>query len=132
MSCVMPTHNPRQFVPRAIAYFLRQDHPNEELVIVADGTDSVEDLVPSLPSIRYHRVAERVVLGAARNLACELASGSLIAHWDDDWHAPDRLRRLRLSSSSPFQACAKGLGGRAAQPVAAIQGNGDGRWPGAS
>ncbi|WP_405868143.1 glycosyltransferase [Streptomyces sp. NBC_01515] len=88
----MPTHNRRRFVPQAIAYFLRQDHPNKELVIVDDGTDSVEDLVPSLPSIRYHRVPERMVLGAARNLACELASGSLIAHWDDDdWHAPDRL-----------------------------------------
>jgi glycosyltransferase involved in cell wall biosynthesis len=107
VSCIMPTHNRRRFVPRAIDYFLRQDHPAKELVIVDDGTDSIEDLVPRLPSIRYHRVAERMVLGTARNLACELASGSIIAHWDDDdWQAPDRLsRQVRQLESGRIDLC---------------------------
>jgi glycosyltransferase involved in cell wall biosynthesis len=107
VSCIMPTHNRRLFVPRAIDYFLRQDHPAKELVIIDDGTDSVEDLVPPLPSIRYHRVAGRMVLGTARNLACEMASGSMIAHWDDDdWHAPDRLsRQVRQLESGRIDLC---------------------------
>ncbi len=46
VSCIMPTRDRRAFVPRAIAYFLRQDYANKELVIVDDGTDPVSDLVP--------------------------------------------------------------------------------------
>ncbi|MEU9455113.1 glycosyltransferase family A protein [Streptomyces sp. NPDC048277] len=90
----MPTRDRRRFVPRAIAYFLRQDHPRKELVIVDNGTDPVDDLLSTLPTVRYHRVTPGITVGAARNLACELASGSVIAHWDDDdWQAPDRLTR---------------------------------------
>ncbi|MER5427920.1 glycosyltransferase family 2 protein [Streptomyces sp. NPDC002588] len=103
----MPTRNRRPFVPLAIDYFLRQDYPLKELVIVDDGTDSVEDLVPPLPSVRYHRVVRRTRVGAARNLACEMASGSVIAHWDDDdWQAPDRLsRQLRQLESGRVDLC---------------------------
>jgi glycosyltransferase involved in cell wall biosynthesis/GT2 family glycosyltransferase len=92
VSCIMPTNDRRRFVPLAIRYFLRQDYPNAELVIVDDGTDAVADLVPKHPAVRYHRLDGRRVLGAKRNLACELAAGEIIAHWDDDdWSAPGRL-----------------------------------------
>ena len=92
VSCVMPTHDRRRFVPLAIRYFLRQDYPRAELVIVDDGADPVADLVPAHPAVRYHRLEGRRVLGAKRNLACELAAGEIIAHWDDDdWSAPGRL-----------------------------------------
>jgi hypothetical protein len=77
---------------QAIEYFLRQDHPDKELVILDDGEDTVADLVPDHDLISYQRLERRTVLGAKRNLACELATGSLIAHWDDDWQAPHRLR----------------------------------------
>ncbi|MET7479760.1 glycosyltransferase family A protein [Streptomyces sp. NPDC005648] len=73
----MPTRDRRRFVPRAIAYFLRQEQPAIELVVIDNGTDDVEDLVPRLPSVRYHRVTERMTVGTARNLACEMASGAL-------------------------------------------------------
>jgi Methyltransferase domain/Glycosyl transferase family 2 len=93
VSCIMPTHDRRPFVPAAIRLFLRQDFPNKELVIVDDGTDAVGDLVPADSPIRYVRLSRRTTVGAKRNLACEQAAGSLIAHWDDDdWHAPRRLR----------------------------------------
>ena len=49
----MPTHNRRPFVAQAIVYFLRQDYPNRELIIVDDGTDPVADLIPDDPRIRY-------------------------------------------------------------------------------
>jgi len=93
VSCIMPTCDRRPFVARAIRYFLRQDFPNKELVIVDDGTDAVRDLVPADPQVRYVRLPRRAPIGAKRNLACEHAAGALIAHWDDDdWHAPRRLR----------------------------------------
>jgi glycosyltransferase involved in cell wall biosynthesis len=90
----MPTYNRRAFVPQAIRYFLRQDYPRRELIIVDDGTDPVADLIPDHPSIRYVQLAEKRSIGAKRNRACELAKGKLIMFWDDDdWYAPNRITR---------------------------------------
>ena len=93
VSCIMPTMDRRAFVPRAIEYFRRQDYPARELVILDDGRDPVSDLVPGDdPAIIYRRLDHRLVLGAKRNLACDLARGTIIAHWDDDdWQASHRL-----------------------------------------
>lgn len=92
VSCIMPTFNRRSCVPRAIRYFLRQDYPRRELLVVDDGTDPVEDVVPDDPRIRYIRLEGRHSIGAKRNLACRDARGEIIAHWDDDdWSAPRRL-----------------------------------------
>ena len=94
VSCIMPTRGRRAFVARALDYFRRQDWPNLELVVVDDGLDAVEDLTGADPRIRYHGLRGRHTIGHKRNLACELACGSLIAHWDDDdWYPPWRLRR---------------------------------------
>src|SRR5689334_4653100 len=92
VSCIMPTANRRVFIPRAVAYFFRQDYPERELLIIDDGSDPVEDLIPADARIRYIRTAPGMSLGAKRNFACEQARGDIIAHWDDDdWHAPRRL-----------------------------------------
>lgn len=93
VSCIMPTYNRRLFVKQAISYFLRQDYANKELIIVDDGTDAISDLVPVEERIRYIRLHKKITIGAKRNLACEQARGTIIAHWDDDdWYAPHRLR----------------------------------------
>lgn len=92
VSCIMPTHNRRLFIPRAIQYFLCQDYPNRELIIVDDGTDHVKDLVPDDFHIHYLSQDQRLTIGAARNLACREAKGEIIVHWDDDdWIADWRL-----------------------------------------
>ena len=89
----MPTFDRRTFVPQAVTYFLRQDYPNKELVVVDDGPEPVNDLLPADPRIVYHRLETRTVLGAKRNLACQLARGPIIVHWDDDdWASPARVR----------------------------------------
>jgi glycosyltransferase involved in cell wall biosynthesis len=89
----MPTANRRAFVPRAIAQFLAQDYTDSELLIVDDGDDHIEDLVPADPRVRYVALEKRLILGAKRNLACEQARGDVIVHWDDDdWSASWRLR----------------------------------------
>jgi glycosyltransferase involved in cell wall biosynthesis len=92
VSCIMPTRDRRSFVPRALAQFLAQDYPHRELIVVDDGMDSIADLVPEDPRIRVVRRDRRMTVGAKRNLACELAAGDVLAHWDDDdWMAPWRL-----------------------------------------
>jgi glycosyltransferase involved in cell wall biosynthesis len=92
VSCIMPTYNRRKFVPHAIKYFLRQELQNKELIIVDDGTDGIEDLVPKQDNIKYVRLSNKITLGEKLNIACSEASGSIIANWDDDdWYAPRRL-----------------------------------------
>jgi glycosyltransferase involved in cell wall biosynthesis len=92
VSCLMPTADRRVFVPHAIAQFLRQTYAPRELVIVDDGADPVGGLVPDDPRIRYVRTERCTSLGAKRNLACSLARGTLLAHWDDDdWMSDARL-----------------------------------------
>jgi glycosyltransferase involved in cell wall biosynthesis len=89
----MPTYNRRRFISQAVWYFLRQDYPSKELIILDDSEESVADLIPHDDRIRYTRLERRMSLGAKRNLACSLCQGDLIAHWDDDdWMSPDRLR----------------------------------------
>jgi len=91
VTCIMPTANRRVFIPGAIRCFLAQDYPARELLILDDGTDSVRDLIPPDPRIRYDRCS-RLDLGRKRNLACAMARGEIICHMDDDdWSAPGRL-----------------------------------------
>ncbi len=92
VSCIMPTYNRRQFVPLSLRWFLSQDYPNKELLILDDGSDPVGDIVEGLPNVEYIRLDRRFSIGAKRNLACQRARGEIIAHWDDDdWYAPGRL-----------------------------------------
>jgi len=91
VSCIMPTAGRRQWVPRAIGYFLRQDYPNRELVIL-DDDGAAEDLIPPDPRIRYKKLHGTRTLGAKRNLCVAESRGDLILHWDDDdWFAPHRI-----------------------------------------
>ena len=93
VSCVMPTSNRHWFGQRALAYFLRANDPEFELIVVDDGDEPFT--VPSTGSgnIRCIRLERRASVGTKRNLACEHARGTFIAHWDDDdWYAPWRVR----------------------------------------
>ncbi|HEV7806693.1 MAG TPA: glycosyltransferase [Solirubrobacteraceae bacterium] len=94
VSCVMPTYGRAELVPRAVASFLRQDHPHAELIVVDDGPEPLADLIPDDPRVRHLRLESRLTIGAKRNLGCEAARGDLLANWDDDdWYAVGRLRR---------------------------------------
>jgi glycosyltransferase involved in cell wall biosynthesis len=94
VSCIMPTYDRRAFVARAIDYFRRQDWPHRELIVVDDGNQAIADLTETDPRIRYHRIEGRRTVGYKRNVACELAQGDFISHWDDDdWYPPSRIRR---------------------------------------
>src|ERR1700733_1523991 len=100
-SCIMPTANRRRFVPFAFQQFLNQDYNPKELVIVDDGDDPIEDLVPRDAAFTYLRIQPGLSLGAKRNLACRMASGDVILHWDDDdWYAPSRITRQVSSLES--------------------------------
>lgn len=68
--------------------------------------DDGEERVADDPRVRYMALDRRMILGAKRNLCNELASGPLIAHWDDDdWIGPDRLRRQVEALSAVASLC---------------------------
>src|SRR6185436_13712018 len=91
VSCVMPTRDRQELALQAIQYFLRQDYPERELVIVDDGAEPLA--VPADERIRHIRLSGPVSLGRKRNLGAERSRGEIIVHWDDDdWYAPDRIR----------------------------------------
>jgi glycosyltransferase involved in cell wall biosynthesis len=91
VSCIMPTRDRRELALQAIEYFLRQDWPERELLIVDDGAEPLP--VPQDERIRYIRLAGPATIGHKRNLAVEQSRGEILVHWDDDdWYAPDRIR----------------------------------------
>jgi Glycosyl transferase family 2 len=94
ISCVMPTFQRRGFLARAVRYFLAQDHPAAELIVVDDSPVSNVDLIPQGAHVQYVHLDRRASIGAKRNLACELAAGDVIVQWDDDdWYASRRVSR---------------------------------------
>ena len=93
VTAICPTHNRRQYIPQTIASFLSQTLTDSELIILDDGTDSIVDLIPSNPRIKYIRLeGPSLSTGLKRNICCEQAQGEFIVHFDDDdWSAPRRI-----------------------------------------
>jgi glycosyltransferase involved in cell wall biosynthesis len=106
VSCVMPTWNRRAFIPAAIDSFIKQTYKNRELVILDDGEEPIEDLIPDDPRILYAFDRKHRCTGDKRNKVNELTKGQLICHFDDDdWSAPDRIQfqvDLLRSSKKPI------------------------------
>ncbi|KIO76842.1 hypothetical protein TH53_12620 [Pedobacter lusitanus] len=107
VSCIMPTANRKQFIPSAIENYLKQDYMNTELIIIDDGEESVKDLIPDNPRIHYFYFSPLGPIGTKRNIACEIANGELITHWDDDdWYAQDWIsHQVQALISSNADIC---------------------------
>ena len=89
----MPTSRRPYRVLRSVELFQAQDYGPRELVIVDDGDDGLEALLPADPRITYVRSPPGESIGAKRNRGIAHCRGSLVVHWDDDdWYAPHRLR----------------------------------------
>jgi len=90
VSCIMPTSDRHEFISKSVEYFLQQDYPYKELVIIDDGASPIRRLLPNLYCIRYFYLQQETTIGCKRNIACDKAAGSIIVHWDDDdWYAPN-------------------------------------------
>lgn len=113
VSCLMATKDRRRFIPQAINYFLAQDYRQRELIILDDGDNPVQDLIPNYPQIRYLRLDRQFRLGVKRNILCSLAAGEIILFWDDDdWYSPARVScqiAPILSGEADLTALGQGL-----------------------
>lgn len=86
ISCLMVSRGEIFPAAFAIECFQKQSYPNKELVIVsANANGALKAYVDELGDhrIRFFQVPDWT-LGTLRNLSIGLASGDLIATWDDD------------------------------------------------
>ena len=94
VSCILPTKDRAAFIPQAIRSYQSQTYPHKELVIIDNGNDETESLIPfdEDPSIRYARIQGKPTTGDMRNLCAKHSYGAFICHFDsDDWSAPERV-----------------------------------------
>jgi glycosyltransferase involved in cell wall biosynthesis len=92
VSAIMPTRGRPEMARAAVFSWLTQDWPHTELVIVDDkDSRSFPDGLDLLEGVQLVVVSSRN-LGEKRNIACGLALGKYIVHFDDDdWSAPHRI-----------------------------------------
>ncbi len=88
ISVIMPVHNRRHLVMRAVHSVQRQTVADWELLIVDDGsTDGLEqDILPLIaeyPNYRYLKHAQRR-LSASRNIGMHAALGRYVTFLDSD------------------------------------------------
>jgi glycosyltransferase involved in cell wall biosynthesis len=85
ITCACPTRDRPRYIPLLLASFTHQDWPELELLILDNGEQSIQHLLPPDPRITYQRIPPpHLTLGALRNLCAELAHGEIIVQFDDD------------------------------------------------
>jgi len=110
VSICTPTFNRRPFFPFIIKCFENQDYPRDRLewIIIDDGTDPIEDIVTSVPQVKYYRYEKKMSLGEKRNLMHEKATGSILVYMDDDdYYPPNRVSHaVETLEKNPRALCA--------------------------
>src|SRR5689334_10500033 len=109
VSVVIPTYNRASLVPRAVESVLTQLGPEDELIVVDDGsTDGTEAaLAPWRGRIHYLRLPHGGA-GRARNAGWAVARGELVAFLDsDDEWLPGKLtlQRALLAARPELAFC---------------------------
>jgi hypothetical protein len=84
VSCILTIGNRKPFLKQAIKYFLNQTYQNRELIVVDDGIECAEELIPRDHRIKYLRLKSHVNLGRKLNIGVENSKGRIIQKLDDD------------------------------------------------
>lgn len=95
VSVVIPTHDRKEILPRALDSVIKQTFSDWELIVVDDGsTDDTDKMIlRDYPAVRYCR-QENAGVSNARNSGVAMASGEWIAFLDsDDAWLPEKLDR---------------------------------------
>lgn len=111
VSILTPTRDRRDFLPELFRAVRRQDYPQDrlEVVVVDDGRDRVEDMMPDDLNVIYEHLGQRVPLGRKRNRLVERSQGEFLVHFDDDdWHPADRVSRSVQALLDTPDACVAG------------------------
>jgi len=104
VSCLCPTYNRLEFLPRMLACFQTQTYENRELIVLDDGNDGTDKLFENNtdPHIKYIHELPKKNHGEKMNRCCELAQGELMIVWDsDDWYSKDRIMHQVMPFGNP-------------------------------
>jgi glycosyltransferase involved in cell wall biosynthesis len=96
VSVIIPVHNRRQFLTRAVESVLRQTFSDFECIVVDDGSDDGGDRLPILENrrVRVLRLGARWGVAKARNEGVKIAQTPWIAFLDsDDEWMPQKLHQ---------------------------------------
>jgi glycosyltransferase involved in cell wall biosynthesis len=106
LSVVVPAHNARRFISDAIRSALDQLAPDDELIVVDDGsTDGTGDLAETLgPRVEVVRADRNSGSAAARNAGGRRATGDALVFLDaDDIALPGRLAMQRAAHHAGYE-----------------------------
>jgi glycosyltransferase involved in cell wall biosynthesis len=110
VSICTPTFNRRPFIPAMIECFNHQTYPKDKMewIIIDDGTDKIEDLVASIPNVKYFKYDTKMPLGKKRNLMHTKSKGEIIVYMDDDdYYPPERVSHaVNMLLTHPKALCA--------------------------
>lgn len=109
ISVVIPTHNRRELLRRALFSVVSQTLPPAEIIVIDDGsTDGTNAMMrEEFPGTVYYR-QENSGVGGARNLGIRHATGDWLAFLDsDDEWLPEKLARqtAALTASPESRVC---------------------------
>jgi hypothetical protein len=117
VSVVIPAHNSKETITRALDSAIRQTYRPIEVIVVDDcSTDDTASIVESYanPPVRLIRLTERGGASGARNIGIEKAAGELVAFLDadDEWLPPKLAKQVSLITLNPrlvFVSCSAEL-----------------------
>lgn len=104
VSVVIPTHNRRHLIGRAIDSAQSQIYPDLEILVVDDGsTDGTRELVEGYPEVKYLRLPINRGGGVARNLGVASSDGEYVAFLDsdDEWLPEKTAIQVALLDARP-------------------------------
>jgi glycosyltransferase involved in cell wall biosynthesis len=106
VSVVIPAHNARTTLERALRSVVAQTYSHFEVVIVDDASvDDTADLARSFPGldIRVERLDSQSGAAAARNRGIEVSRGEFIAFLDadDEWTPEKTALQLPILLNDP-------------------------------
>jgi len=117
ISIIIPAHNEEAYLPRTLEALQRQNYPNFEIIVVANGcTDATTEVAKH----HCHRLIElsQKNLGVARNLGARMARGDLLVFLDADTLLEPLALRIIAEQFRPNDA------------AGTIRGEPDCNWPG--
>lgn len=107
VTVIIPTHNRKEMLERAIASVQNQTYKDFELIVISDNsTDETNNFLQSLnyPNFKYFINTTSKGASAARNIGIQNSSGEYIAFLDDDdewydFHLEILVRKIKNSNS---------------------------------
>lgn len=110
VSCLTITRDRPELLRRCVEQFFAQTYPEKELVIVVDPRSKFDEWLPEFevwlaghPDVSVE-IGSSHTVGGLRNETLKLASGEIVATWDDDdYNHPERLARQMIELEKGYK-----------------------------